>query len=97
MARGGNDTIIAGGGNDTVLGGTGNDTLLGENGADTLNGGEGNDAMDGGGGNDLFVFNADFGADTISGFDANPNNGQDRLDVTGLNITDFTTQVAITD
>jgi hypothetical protein len=37
--------------------------------------------MNGGAGNDTFVFASGFGNDRIQGFDANPADGQDLLDV----------------
>lgn len=50
-------------------------------------------------GNDVFQFSAGFGADLIINFDANPAGGQDRLDITGLNITaaNFAANVLIAD
>ncbi|MBR0843456.1 hypothetical protein JQ607_24935 [Bradyrhizobium liaoningense] len=69
----------------TITGGTGSDTLSGGGGADTLIGGAGNDRLTaGGGGVDNFVFapinpttvngvyNAGFGNDVITDFNANP-------------------------
>lgn len=63
-----------------MIGGAGVDTLTGGNGDDILNGQEGNDNLDGGTGNDIFAFAANFGRDRITGFDSNPNGGQDYLD-----------------
>jgi Ca2+-binding RTX toxin-like protein len=85
--------------NNTLAGGAGNDTLNGGDGSDTLIGGAGNDSMNGGTGNDIFVFAAGFGNDTITGFDANANNGQDLLNISGLGITaaTFAASVTITD
>ncbi|MGY2259803.1 peroxidase family protein [Pseudomonas sp. SDO55104_S430] len=104
----GNDTLDGGAGNDTVLGGVGDDTLLGGIGNDFIDGGAGNDTVTGGAGNDtmvastgndIFRFSAGFGTDQIIGFDANPAGGQDRLDITGLNITaaTFAANVTVTD
>ncbi|UVL40522.1 heme peroxidase [Pseudomonas sp. B21-040] len=96
----GNDTLLGGGDNDTLLGGIGNDFIDGGNGNDTVTGGAGNDLMVASGGNDVFMFAAGFGTDQITGFDANPNGGgQDRLDITALNITavNFAASVTITD
>jgi Ca2+-binding RTX toxin-like protein len=70
-----------------ITGGSGADSIFGGNGNDTIEGGAGNDTMAGGGNNDVFVFNAGFGADTINGFDSNPLNGQDLLDISGLGIS----------
>ena len=89
--QGGNDIINAGGNNDTILGGAGNDQITG---------GTGNDTMDGGADFDTFLFQAGFGIDTISGFDAIGNGSitdQDMLDISALNIVDFNTEVLITD
>jgi Ca2+-binding RTX toxin-like protein len=102
------ENVIGGAGGDTIngdnlanvlRGGAGNDTLSGRAGADTLEGGAGDDNMDGGLGADTFLFQSGFGSDLVQGFDANPNNGQDRLDITALGITkdDFSKRVAITD
>ncbi|KJZ36623.1 peroxidase family protein [Pseudomonas fluorescens] len=96
----GNDSLLGGGDNDTLLGGIGNDFIDGGNGNDTVTGGAGNDLMVASGGNDVFMFAAGFGTDQITGFDANPNGGgQDRLDITALNITavNFAASVTITD
>jgi RTX calcium-binding nonapeptide repeat (4 copies) len=68
VAGDGNDSLSGGNGNDTMNGGSGNDSLSGGNGNDSLTGGAGDDVMSGGNGNDLFVFDAGFGHDTITGF-----------------------------
>jgi Ca2+-binding RTX toxin-like protein len=47
----------------------GNDFLSGGSGNDVLNGGPGNDLLSGGSGNDMFVFDQQFGNDTITDFD----------------------------
>ena len=96
---GGNFTGTGNGSNNSITGGAGLDTLSGAGGNDTLIGGAGNDVMNGGAGNDTFVFGPIFGTDTISGFDANPTNGQDILDLTALGITaaSFAASVTITD
>ena len=65
----GDDTLYGGNGNDKLLGGAGNDKLYGENGNDTLNGGAGNDYLSGGYGNDVYLFDANFGQDTIYNYD----------------------------
>jgi Ca2+-binding RTX toxin-like protein len=83
-----NDTLNGGIGNDTLLGGAGIDTLNGGDGIDVINGGIGNDLLTGGLGNDIFTFQAGFGADRITDFDANvAAGGQDMLDISGLGIT----------
>lgn len=81
--RGGNDTLIGSDNadtfygandNDTISGAGGNDILIGGNGADTLNGGADNDYLRGdlnGGSSsaDVFIFNDNWGADTIGDFE----------------------------
>ncbi|WP_433769722.1 peroxidase family protein [Pseudomonas putida] len=95
----GNDTLLGGAGDDTLLGGIGNDFIDGGAGNDRVTGGAGNDTMVASTGNDIFVFSAGFGTDQLIGFDANPAGGQDRLDVTALNITaaNFAANVTVTD
>ncbi len=63
----GDDRLGGGDGNDTLTGGAGNDSLVGGDGDDTLTGGEGDDRLEGGGGVDTYVFEGNFGADTIVG------------------------------
>lgn len=82
----GNNKLNGIGGDDIINGLDGNDTLIGGGGDDTLTGGAGNDVMNGGSGNDVFVFAPGFGNDRISGFDANPNGGQDLIDITAYNM-----------
>jgi Ca2+-binding RTX toxin-like protein len=96
----GNDTITGAGSANVLNGGAGIDQLNGGGGSDRLIGGLGDDVMNGGTGNDTFVFDASsFGNDSITGFDANPSGGQDRLDVSALGITatNFNTRVMIQD
>jgi len=94
----GNDVIVFGNDANVIDGRGGTDTILAGGGNDTVIGGAGNDALDGGAGNDIFVFAAGFGADRISGFDANPTGGQDLLDISALGITaaTFSGSVSIT-
>jgi Ca2+-binding RTX toxin-like protein len=93
-----NLTVTGTGAANVLNGAGGNDTINGNGGNDTISGGAGNDVMNGGAGNDIFVFGADFGADTIRGFDANPSGGQDLLDLSGLGVTadNFDDLVSIT-
>ena len=42
--------------------------------------------MNGGGANDTFIFEAGFGNDVLSGFDANPTRGKDILDISMFGI-----------
>ena len=56
--------------------------------------------MNGGTGTNTFVFDASFGNDSITtGYDANPSNGQDLLDVSAMGITaaNFAGRVTIQD
>ena len=53
------------GGDDRLYGGRGVDTLVGGADADTLDGGEGDDILVGGAGTDIYVFDGEWGADTI--------------------------------
>ena len=83
-----------------IKGGAGNDTLRGGAGNDRLEGGAGNDVYQDTEGNDIFVFGTSgFGADVVSGFDANAAGGQDLLDISGLGITaaSFASAVKIVD
>ena len=72
----GNDTLVGGGGGDTLKGGADDDTLYGGDGDDTLRGGSGDDTLYGNKGDDTlygaagadtYVFEGDYGADTIQG------------------------------
>jgi Ca2+-binding RTX toxin-like protein len=79
-----------------LKGGVGNDMLRGGGGNDRLEGGAGNDVLQDSEGNDIFVFaGANFGADMITGFDANPVGGQDLLDISGLGVTATTFSSAV--
>ena len=68
---------------DTLTGSAGDDTIVGGTGDDTLNGGKGNDTLTGGSGSDRFVFSSDFGADTLTDYQA----GTDVLEFYGTNDT----------
>ncbi len=74
--NGSNNAGSLNGGNDILSGNSGANTLNGQAGDDVLNGEGGNDILIGGAGNDTFVFEGDFGNDTIQDFQA----GFDRLD-----------------
>src|SRR5690606_27020934 len=94
----GDDTLNGNAGNDYLDGGDGNDTLNGGAGDDVIRGRAGDDTITGGGGNVILVYDTpDFGHDRVIGFDANPNGGQDKIDLRGLGITDanFDTRVVI--
>ncbi len=85
--------------NNILTGNAAANSLLGNGGDDTLIGGAGADAMDGGAGADSFVFTAGFGADSITGFDADPAGGQDLLNLAalGINAGNFSARVILTD
>ncbi|WP_299689195.1 calcium-binding protein [uncultured Tateyamaria sp.] len=93
-----NDTVNGGSGNDLVHGdahddivngGAGNDTVYGDGGFDTINGNSGNDFLIGGMNWDVFVFNGQFGNDTINDFDVA--NSFEVIDLSGVSeFTSFT-------
>src|SRR5690606_29206104 len=96
----GADRLVGNAGDDALYGGDGDDTLTGGDGDDALHGGAGNDAINVGGGFNTIVYDeANFGTDTVASFDANPTGGgQDKIDLSGLGITDanFDAAVSIT-
>jgi VCBS repeat-containing protein len=70
---GGNDTIYGSLGNDSIDGGSGNDTIYGDDnynptyvGDDVINGGAGDDSLLGGPGSDAYIFEQNWGQDTIT-------------------------------
>ncbi len=99
------DDLFGGLGDDTLQGGIGEDRLFGEQGADRLIGGSGLDTLIGGTGNDVFVFEYfDFGSG-FSGLGNTTNEldlvtdfvrGQDKIDLTGIGISDFSTVLLLT-
>jgi Ca2+-binding RTX toxin-like protein len=87
----GTDTLTTNGGNDIANGGAGTDTISTGAGDDQATGGAGDDAITPGTGNDLVRYETGvFGADTITGFDANPAGGQDLVDLSDRGITTAT-------
>jgi Ca2+-binding RTX toxin-like protein len=66
----GNDIIVGSCAPTNLCGGGGNDLIFAGSGGGTVNGGTGNDLLVGGAGHDTFVFSANFGHDTIAGFQA---------------------------
>jgi Ca2+-binding RTX toxin-like protein len=93
-----NDDLFGGLGNDPLNGGAGDDRLFGENGTDRLVGGVGSDTLTGGAGSDTFVLenfngsNFAQNADVVTDFVR----GVDKIDVSGLGISDFSTILALT-
>ncbi|BAY24884.1 Na-Ca exchanger/integrin-beta4 [Calothrix sp. NIES-2100] len=81
------DQLFGGLGNDTINALAGNDVLFGEQGDDRLDGGAGNDTLYGGTGNDVFNLQYDPGNDVVIDFVQ----GQDRIDVRNLKISDWNT------
>lgn len=61
----GNDTLTGRGGLDWIDGGSGNDALAGNGGDDTLLGDFGNDTLRGGAGSNTYMFDQNWGTDTI--------------------------------
>ncbi|MFT5132702.1 MAG: Ca2+-binding RTX toxin-like protein, partial [Gammaproteobacteria bacterium] len=57
--------LHGGDGNDRISGDAGDDWLFGEDGADILSGGEGEDILVGGDGNDRYIFENNWGQDTV--------------------------------
>ncbi|MEM8911271.1 MAG: LamG-like jellyroll fold domain-containing protein [Planctomycetota bacterium] len=64
----------------TLIGGAGNDTLIGGNSNTTFVGGAGNDTLVGGTGNDRYLFENDWGVDSISDADGD----SDRFDFSAV-------------
>lgn len=70
VASDANTTINAGNGDDILYGGAGDDSLRGYYGDDYLEGGSGNDYLEGGYGDDVYIFNQNFGCDSIYNSDS---------------------------
>jgi Ca2+-binding RTX toxin-like protein len=85
----GHDVLSGGSGNDVMNGGAGNDSLSAGSGNDVIAGGTSNDVMNGGSGNDLFVFESDFGEDTITDFQTT-----DRIQLDSDLFSDFAAVIA---
>jgi len=81
VGREGNDLLSGGNGKDDLRGSEGNDSLNGGAGKDILNGGSGDDTLAGGADADTFVF-ADFGTDTIIGYEKG-----EKFDLSALHVT----------
>jgi spore coat protein A, manganese oxidase len=93
----GNDIITGNGLANILSGKSGNDSISAGAGNDILIGGGGNDALTGGLGNDSFVFNNQFGHDTISDFQVGTLVNHDTLDLRGLGFASFADVMAHTD
>lgn len=78
---GGDDQLEGQDGNDTLFGQAGNDVLYGGAGADLLAGGAGNDELNGGRGDDTYLFEGEFGMDTIVQFGTGNRDGNDVMQV----------------
>ncbi|ELR99429.1 choice-of-anchor Q domain-containing protein [Gloeocapsa sp. PCC 73106] len=81
-----NDIIFGSGGRDNLRGLAGNDSLVGNTERDTLIGGTGDDTLVGGRNSDIFVFEPNFGNDTINDFWGNDG---DKIDLSGFESLSF--------
>src|SRR5262245_6039963 len=81
---------------ENVIGSPNNDVIIGNDAANRITGDAGNDSMDGGDGDDVFIFAAGFGNDRVLGFDANPQSGQDFLNISAFGITSATFAARVT-
>ncbi|GAL94788.1 Calx-beta domain-containing protein [Microcystis aeruginosa] len=86
----GNDNITGTSGDDNISGLGGNDTLSGLAGNDRLEGGSGNNTLYGGTGNDVFNFAYPLNTNT-SDVAMDFVQGQDKIDVSSLNLSDWAT------
>jgi Ca2+-binding RTX toxin-like protein len=91
----GTDQLRGLGGNDRLFGKDGYDILSGDAGDDEINGGGGNDDLRGDAGSDTFFFAANFGADVVRDFDADPTDGQDLIDLSSFGVTSATYDAAV--
>jgi Ca2+-binding RTX toxin-like protein len=70
---------------DVIDGGDGDDVIFGNEGSDTVTGGLGADTIAGGPGADTIRYDSPLDAgDVVHGFDANPDGGQDTIDLDAL-------------
>ena len=69
---------------ENVIGTSGSDRLSGNELANSITGGAGNDMLTGGGGDDVYLFGANFGADTISEESGASSGGFDSIDTTAI-------------
>ncbi|MEO1194073.1 MAG: choice-of-anchor I family protein [Pseudomonadota bacterium] len=75
----GDDSVFGGLANDIILGGRGEDALFGDDGRDLMIGEAGDDTLRGGNGRDVFLFDGDFGDDTIT----DANEASDTIEIIG--------------
>ncbi len=88
----GNDRLFGFNDDDSLFGDAGNDTLNGGGGDDILRGGTGSDTLTGAAGIDSFIFQTNFGSDTITDFD----NGVEKIDLRPLaGVVNFNTDLNI--
>lgn len=95
FSGGGRDIVTGGAGNDTIDGGDDRDTIFGDDGDDIMNGGaddSSNDGFLGGEGSDIFVFEGNFGRDSVSDFEQ----GVDLLDISYFGLTFADLQIDVT-
>ena len=85
-----NVTFYGNKGNDVIIAGLGNDNLYGGDDDDILNGGAGNDYLSGGYGNDVYLFDANFGQDTIYNYDTTANRKDVIRFTDNRKVSDFT-------
>jgi len=83
----GDDSIAGNGGADTIDGGAGNDTIHGGADDDVISGGLGDDSLIGGDGNDSFLFEDNFGTDTVFGGSVGDTDTIDFSGVTSSGVT----------
>lgn len=98
------DQLFGGEGNDRLHGGAENHKLFGQEGDDRLQvgagedmlyGGEGNDTLRGAAGSDRFIFNDDFGSDTITDF--NHEGVVDLIDLRNISDSDISSMLLVDD
>jgi Ca2+-binding RTX toxin-like protein len=90
----GQDELQGGAGHDRLDGGSGNDLLLGGSGEDRITGSAGDDRLEGGDGADTYLFDAEFGNDTVI-----DSLGRSRIEFTeasGLKYQTWTSLVTLT-
>src|SRR5262249_33436870 len=73
------ENAIGGPGRDELIGNEFNNKLSGRGGSDTLRGGRGDDTLSGGTESDTFIFEPNWGHDTITDFEVGQGFGGDRL------------------